>query len=282
MNRQRNRIGLASLVMAAMILSACVLADKPPVKQISLESASLLESGDYQKAIDVFKEPYAGNPGDKHLESAYAQTIEEIHRSADRAFTRRDYALAENLYGLLLKNFPDFGPLEAQLSITKDSLEEKRKQCRFASGDLRYRRHMTNGNYVTALDSYTSLLKEYPKDKDLIAKYVQAGDEIKVVADRALANKDFALAGKALSALQNKFTTFTGLQPKTTFTHEDLEKGLTVCRSTLRNRGFAEYRKGDLEGAIAVWESLLAFDPDNAEIRKAVETAKTQIKKLKK
>ena len=52
------------------------------------------------------------------------------------------------------------------------------------------------------------------------------------------------------------------------------------CRESLTKAGLAEYRKGNLEKAIAVWESLLVFDPDNAEIKKAVETAKTQLNEI--
>jgi cytochrome c-type biogenesis protein CcmH/NrfG len=50
----------------------------------------------------------------------------------------------------------------------------------------------------------------------------------------------------------------------------------------LTRKGLEEYRKGNLARAIAHWEGLLEFDPDNAEIRKAVETAVEQQKKLKK
>jgi hypothetical protein len=34
--------------------------------------------------------------------------------------------------------------------------------------------------------------------------------------------------------------------------------------------------------AIAVWEGLLSFEPNNAEIKKAVNTAKTQLDGIKK
>jgi cytochrome c-type biogenesis protein CcmH/NrfG len=42
-----------------------------------------------------------------------------------------------------------------------------------------------------------------------------------------------------------------------------------------------EYRKGNLKGAISVWESLLAFDPDNEQIKKAIETARAQLQQIK-
>ncbi|MCK7476805.1 MAG: tetratricopeptide repeat protein [Candidatus Moduliflexus flocculans] len=62
---------------------------------------------------------------------------------------------------------------------------------------------------------------------------------------------------------------------------ERLVEVINVCRQGLTNSGLAEYRKGNLEKAIEIWDSLLAFDPGNAEIKKAVETAKAQLEKLR-
>ena len=57
---------------------------------------------------------------------------------------------------------------------------------------------------------------------------------------------------------------------------------MAACRESLTQSGLAEYRKGNLAGAIAFWEGLLSFDPNNAEIKKAVGTAKTQAAEIKK
>ena len=63
-------------------------------------------------------------------------------------------------------------------------------------------------------------------------------------------------------------------------TRAELAAGLALCRESLTKTGLSEYRNGNLAKAIAVWESLLVFDPDNAEIKKAVETAKTQLNEI--
>jgi cytochrome c-type biogenesis protein CcmH/NrfG len=57
---------------------------------------------------------------------------------------------------------------------------------------------------------------------------------------------------------------------------------LKKCRAQLTRDGLDQYRKGNLKEAIAIWQGLLQFDPDNAEIRKAVDTATEQLKKLQK
>ena len=61
-----------------------------------------------------------------------------------------------------------------------------------------------------------------------------------------------------------------------------MEDGLKKCRVQLTRDGLDLYRQGKLKEAIAIWQGLLEFDPDNIEIRKAVDTATEQLKTIKK
>jgi hypothetical protein len=54
------------------------------------------------------------------------------------------------------------------------------------------------------------------------------------------------------------------------------------CSKHLDVRGLEEYRRGNLKAAIATWKSILVFDTHNAEIKKAIQTASTQLKNLEK
>ncbi|OGP78142.1 MAG: hypothetical protein A2V86_03085 [Deltaproteobacteria bacterium RBG_16_49_23] len=45
------------------------------------------------------------------------------------------------------------------------------------------------------------------------------------------------------------------------------------CRKILFENGLAQYRSGNLNQAISVWRSILTFDPQNQEVKKAVDTA---------
>jgi hypothetical protein len=47
-------------------------------------------------------------------------------------------------------------------------------------------------------------------------------------------------------------------------------------------KGLVEYRKGNIEAAIASWKSILAYDPSHAEALRSVRTAATQLENLKK
>ncbi len=48
----------------------------------------------------------------------------------------------------------------------------------------------------------------------------------------------------------------------------------------LSQRALDEYRKGNLAEAISIWKSILVFDPNNAVIVKAIDTATIQLKNL--
>jgi len=43
---------------------------------------------------------------------------------------------------------------------------------------------------------------------------------------------------------------------------------------------FRSYREGNIGNAISLWKSILTFDPGNASIKKAIDTATTQLKNL--
>jgi hypothetical protein len=51
-------------------------------------------------------------------------------------------------------------------------------------------------------------------------------------------------------------------------------------RKRVLQRALADYRKSNLAEAISIWKSILAFDPNNAGIAKAIDTATIQLKNL--
>jgi cytochrome c-type biogenesis protein CcmH/NrfG len=64
------------------------------------------------------------------------------------------------------------------------------------------------------------------------------------------------------------------------FDRAKLNAKITDCKTALSKKGFQEYRQGNLSEAIALWQGYLAIDPNNADIKKAVNTAKLQQKNL--
>jgi tetratricopeptide (TPR) repeat protein len=273
---------LAYLILPCLLWPACSTANKNLTKQASVESQKPLAAGDFEKALSGFREATKKNPRGKELAANYVRTVEEIKQAADRALGQRDYARAETIYRVLLNNYADFGTFTTNLTFKKAYLETALKNCSAALVDGQARQALKAGDYGKALEIHQASLKENPGDAELAAKYRTTVNDIKAAGDMALGGKDFAQAGRVNVVLLKNFASFEGLRPPVAFNREALKDAVAACRESLTKTGLEEYRKGNLANAIAVWEGLLRFDPDNAEIKKAVNTAKTQLDGIKK
>lgn len=276
------RFAPAWAAFICLFLSACASADKNLAKETFAESQKSLAAGDYGKALDGFKEAAGANPRSRDLVANYIRTVEDIKQAADRARGRRDQARAAGIYRLLLDRFEDFAGFESKLTFSRVQVETALKSCRLALVDAQVRRAMRAGDPAKAAEAYQSALNDYPKDPDFTARCAATVRDIKALADKALGENDFAKAGRTGAILLKIHPMLVGLRPPLAFSEEDLKTSVAVCRDNLTKAGLEEYRKGNLAKAIAIWESLLAFDPDNAEIKKAVTTARTQLEAVNK
>jgi tetratricopeptide (TPR) repeat protein len=271
-------------------------AAKLPFKKVQLETAlkecriaavdnpaaQALKAGDYAKALGIYQVALKENPGDTDLAAKYRETANDIKAIGDNAFGAKDFARAGGIYRILLDRYGDFAAFATTLAFKKVQLETALKECRIAAVDNPAAQALKAGNYARALGIYQAALKENPGNADLAAKYRETANDIKAVGDGALSGKDFARAGRVNVFLLKNFASFEGLRPPVAFSKEALTKVVGTCREALTKAGLAEYRKGNLAAAVAVWEGLLSFDPNNAEIKKAVNTAKTQLAGIKK
>ena len=273
---------LAWAVLPCLFFSACASAGRNLTKATSAESQRSLAAGDYEKALDGFKEAHEKDPGNRDLAANYRRTVEDIKRAADGARSRRDYARAGSIFRILHDRYGDFGEFAARLTFGKPQLATALRECSIAAVDDSVAKAMRAGSFAKAIEIFKAALKEYPADPELRAKYRAVVLRIKAAGDKAFAAKDYARAGTVNVLLLRNYPSFEGLQPAVAFHRESLTDVVSACRESLTKTGLAEYRSGDLAKAIKTWESLLAFDPDNAEIRKAVTTARTQLDALNK
>jgi tetratricopeptide (TPR) repeat protein len=142
------------------------------------------------------------------------------------------------------------------------------------------KQHMAAGEYQNAINDYSAEYRSRPQDQALVKEYVKSLEAIKAVADNAFDKEDFASAGKTYDILRKNYSHFNAFVQKLSFDKAHLNTKLSHCRKSLSTQGFQEYRKGNLGGAIVLWQSLLAFDPDNADIKGAVRTAMLQKKNM--
>ncbi|MBU1162204.1 MAG: hypothetical protein KKF96_06575 [Proteobacteria bacterium] len=140
--------------------------------------------------------------------------------------------------------------------------------------------HMEAGEYQKAIDVYNVEYQKHPHDLSLAREYVKSIKNIASTADKALDEKDFASAGRNYDVLLKNYAHFKGFDKELSFNSIYLNEKLSYCKKAIFKQGFKEYRKGNLSEAIAVWQDLLAIDPQNTDIKKALRTAKLQQKNL--
>ena len=155
------------------------------------------------------------------------------------------------------------------------------KNGRNAADLGRARSSMASGEYKEAIDIYSAACDRSPGNGDLLDTYAGALETVKVTADRAYENQDFAKAGELYATLLHSGFGQKPLQKELSFDADYLGKRISACSKMLIELGIVRYRAGDLENAIAIWKKVLVFDPADQEARTAIETAKTQLQNLK-
>jgi tetratricopeptide (TPR) repeat protein len=144
------------------------------------------------------------------------------------------------------------------------------------------KRPLVSGDYQKTIDAYKSEHTKHPHDQSLTRDYVKNLDEMKDSADKEYEKENYTSACKTYNILLKNYSAFKSFASTLSFDKQTLNKKLTDCKATLSKKGFQEYRSGNLNEAIALWQGYLAVDPHNADIRKAVNTATLQQKNLQK
>lgn len=140
--------------------------------------------------------------------------------------------------------------------------------------------HISDGDYQKAIDVYRTEYKKHQKDEAFVKEYIKDLEEMKSAADKASAGNDFGFAGKTYSILSKYYAEFKPFSHSLSFDKSYLNNKIAACKTALSRRGFQAYREGKLKDAISIWEDYLEIDPGNQDIRRALNTAKTQQKNL--
>ena len=136
---------------------------------------------------------------------------------------------------------------------------------------------ISKGMYEDAFNLYREALGGHPGNRKLISGYDNGLQAVKKAADKEFEKRDFAAAGGLYWLLARNYTR-SAVSAETGY----LKDRIRYCSNMLTETGLASYRKGDLKGAITAWDSVLKFDPDNLDAKKALDTAKKQLKNLSK
>jgi len=141
--------------------------------------------------------------------------------------------------------------------------------------------YVVQGDYKSALDVYTDACRKYPDDQALFTYYIKTMKDIHHAAGEAFSREDFASSGWAYYVLLKNNSYCQELFRELSLDKGILHARLEDCSAQLSQRALAEYRNGNLAEAIPVWKRILEFDPNNAGVMKAIDTATMQLKNLR-
>ncbi|HEY6010523.1 MAG TPA: hypothetical protein VIX18_03550 [Nitrospirota bacterium] len=140
--------------------------------------------------------------------------------------------------------------------------------------------HLAAGEYRKALELYAERYDKY-RYPAMSAPFAGTGEQIRSAADAAFQKKDFANAWNIYHTLQESGITTRDFSPPLSFDDDYLVRQMKASSKGLLEAGLTKYREGKLEDAIAIWKKALEFDPENKDLKSAVDTATTQLQKLK-
>ena len=282
----QKRVILSMGIFLLLSLSSCGWLKREQVQKqtdyLDKQAQIELEAGKFQRAIYIYKEVYQKYPQDPSVRSGYIKTLESIKNSGDGAFERNDFKLAGNIYEILVMNWVQFSDFSQSLSFKKNFLEEKIKTNRCLFIEEQVSSHLKAGEFRKAIDICKEIYQKYPQDPSVRSGYIKTIESIKSRGDRAFEKSDFALAGCAYEILLKNVSSVGRLNGSFSFNREDLTVRIKDCKKILFENGLEQYRSGNLNQAILLWKSILVFDPENQEIKKAVDMASLQFRNLQK
>jgi tetratricopeptide (TPR) repeat protein len=247
---------------------------------IEREAQPYRKKGDFQKVIEVYQRAYQQYPHESMLRDAYLQNLEAIKKNADQAFERKDFARAEKVYEILWRNYPHFIDRAPSLSFDEKYLEQRTQTSRKLFTEKQARVHLAAGDLQKTLEIYKEIYQQNSKDSAVRRSYTKAIKAFKKDADEAFERKDFASAGRAYEILRRNYSHFPDMKPPLPWGIKFLKSRMQKCKIFLYEKALDQYRSGNLSDATVIWKSILEFDPEDAEIQKAVDTATVQLRNL--
>ena len=141
--------------------------------------------------------------------------------------------------------------------------------------------HLMRGEYKKALEAYADTYGDHPRNAEVRGNYIRTGEQIKAAADAAFQKKEYAEAGSGFSILLKSAITEKNFARALSFDADYLGQRTKACSKGLLETGLVHYRQGKLDEAISLWKKAITFDPDNKEIKDAINTATVQLQNLK-
>ena len=141
---------------------------------------------------------------------------------------------------------------------------------------------MQGADFERAIDRFAAAWKEQPGHPNVHYLYGDAVAGLKKSGDEAFQRGKADEAARKWTAALHAMGHPAAKGRSFPFNKAELRAGIDRVTATLLEQALVDYRKGDLEAAIASWRAVLSYDPGNAEAAKSQKTATTQLENLKK
>lgn len=141
---------------------------------------------------------------------------------------------------------------------------------------------MAEGSFERSLEQFAAAWKENPEHAGVARDFPEALSRLKTGGDESFRQGRIEEAGRRWSAAIRYSAILSEKGRPVPFNRNEVRAGIDRASASLMEKGLVEYRKGNLDSAIAAWKSILAYDPANEEAVRSVRTATTQLENLKK
>jgi tetratricopeptide (TPR) repeat protein len=168
---------------------------------------------------------------------------------------------------------------EVDLELRESEQNIKKHDVELALRDSK--QDIGKGDLDGALAVYDAALRKYPGDHGLLTYYLEAAEDIRDAADDAFDQEEFAVSGRTYAVLLRNYPNFKEIDRDLSYDRKYLRARLKECSDRLSKLALTQYRQGNLTTAISLWKNILEFEPGNAGVKKAIDTASTQLKNLK-
>jgi len=135
-------------------------------------------------------------------------------------------------------------------------------------------KYLITGDYQKTIDVYIAIHNKYPKDQTLLGHYITTIEDIKITADRAFEEEDFASAGRIYHVLLSNYSHFKGFVQLLSFDRKSLNAVIKNSEIRLIKRQVDQHiAGGDLQKALDSYRAMCArYSKDKTLLRSYVKT----------
>jgi tetratricopeptide (TPR) repeat protein len=141
---------------------------------------------------------------------------------------------------------------------------------------------LQEGGHEQALELFSAAWQEKPGHAGVAREFDGALLALKKNGDAAYAQGKWEDAGKRWMGTLRFIDHPAANSRDYPFTRSEVRAKVDHLSASLLEKALLQYRKGNIQAAIADWKTILAYDPANEEAVKSLNTATTQLEQLKK